>query len=293
MTDDRPTITPDPPTVEDLRVADEKRRAEMAEQRTRDEQASADRAARAVVIAADAELRAARLAEMAAQAQVEHATNNLAWASLPEYRRSVVFPKDFEADLEWERLVELGSYTIAGIQHPVARADIEFFVGQGGKHKKHLIVKGNTGTGKTCAAIAAGHALIRAGHHVRLVSQEKYLEEIMPEGKPRPALSAGTNLVPQSQEQFKRRVRRADVLILDDLGKGLEPGKLASRFVIEQMTSLIRDRAHMGKTTIFTTNLGARELAAMFDDRFMSSLGQDAVVAELIGPDRRKPLLDF
>ena len=272
-------IEPAPPTERDIRDATERRQRELAEQAERDARAEQDRRARATTIAAAETARAARLAALASE---ELAANDEAWESLPEHRKRVVFPRDFAADLEHEELLHLASWTIAHIQDPVVQAAIQRFVDHGHRHKPHLILRGNTGVGKTTAAIAAGHALIRDhGLHVRLVSQKKYLAEIMPDGTPRQGMT---------QDRFKRRMRRAEVLIISDLGKGLTVGQPASRFVQDELTDLIEARAD--RITIVETNLRAKQLATMFDDRFMSRLAGDAVAIPMVGRDLRQPI-DF
>ena len=280
-----PIITPAPPTDDDLRAATERKQAEVAEQARRERQAEADLARRAPLIAAEAQARAARLAELAAKEVATTTAAGEAWNTVDELRRTKVYPQDFAQDIKAEELLDLAGWTIPEIQDPLARTTIQQFVDQVGRHKKHLIITGSLGAGKTSAAIAAGHALVRKGFHTRLVTATGFINSTYPDAEPaRPGESA---------ERFKRRLIRTEVLIVDDLGKGLEPGEQASRWVQDHMTDLIGMRATAGRTTIFTTNFHAPQLRAIYDDRVMSRLGMDAVAADMVGPDLRQPLTDF
>lgn len=261
----------------DFSTAFEKAQAAHAADVDRYAAEAASRVERAALQAADAK---ARIARLRALADREFKSTEESWTTLDEHRRETIWPGDLRADVEAEGLIDVASWRVENMQDNLARAAVQLFISQVGREKLTLILHGGVGSGKTSTAIAAGRALIAAGYHCRLVSQRTYTESLMPDGEPRGGLS---------RAKWETRMKKAPVLILDDLGAGFAAGQRASDFVVKSLMDLIGSRVHSGLTTIVTTNLSSDQLRAVFDDPFMSRLGMDAVPVRMVGVDLRQP----
>lgn len=141
----------------------------------------------------------------------------------------------------------------------------------------NLILGGRVGSGKTSAAIAAGNHAADRGLMVRFVQHATYLRWLRPDGAP--------NNMPDWQ--IRKRFRDMDLLILDDLGAGLDLGEPATKFVRDETTALIGDRIDTSKATIITTNVRAEDLEVMIDDRLVSRLSKRGHALRFTGQDRR------
>lgn len=217
----------------------------------------------------------------------------------PAERRREVARMTWENSLRAGHATDLAHWrldTLATDQHPVQlRKYVEHIAAakQGGSAAKilNLVLGGRVGPGKTSAAIAAGHAAAEAGLLTRFVRHADYLTWLTPDGSP-----------PDLHDwQIERRYRDCDLLILDDLGAGLDPGQPASEFKRTQTLRLIGDRINSGKATIVTTNeaaeVTARDaqgvekltggLALMFGAQVISRLSERGHALRFVGPDRR------
>ncbi|MGL5816633.1 MAG: ATP-binding protein [Phycicoccus sp.] len=285
---DRPTITPPEPTEAEMAATTERRRAELAAAQERDRLAAEQLATRAAANSAAAQARLARLAA-AADHELRVTETAESWTDPATYRREEVFPRDFRRDLEWAEHVHLASWTLAKVDDRETLSDLRLFVNTGGTVKKTLVLYGGTGAGKTTAAIATAHQLMRAqGRQTRFISYPKYLDSQRPDG---------TNPDGVTSEKYAKRVTRADVLVIDDFAAGFPVGKApgdpvttVTRFVMDCTLDLLDARIDGSRATILTTNLSTKALSTMFDDRVMSRLGREAVVCEMKHVDRRAPV---
>ena len=157
----------------------------------------------------------------------------------------------------------------------------------------NLVIQGPKGTGKTATAVAAARDALAQGLRVRLVTHANYLDAT----KPNAVLPPGLTLA-----QYKARYAQADVLIVDDLAAmhaltadEVDPSQVgsASEHAIARTMELIGDRATAGKHTMVTTNLRYLHLEALYGARFTSRLGQNLLVAKMLGADLRAPCTDW
>ncbi|AXI91412.1 hypothetical protein SAM9427_37230 (plasmid) [Streptomyces sp. ETH9427] len=143
---------------------------------------------------------------------------------------------------------------------------------------RHLIAHGNTGSGKTVAAAAAGAFAVQCGLMARFVSHSKYLDWLRPDRAP-----SGL-----TQTQVVERYERCDLLILDDLCNELDG--YATTHVRTHTSNLITARLNSGRATLFTTNLDFAQVAEVLGDRLASRIGGQAKPVKMTGNDRRKPI---
>jgi chromosomal replication initiation ATPase DnaA len=139
------------------------------------------------------------------------------------------------------------------------------------RESRTLWLIGNTGTGKTHAAVAAGYAAAAHAVHARYVSQLDYLRQLRPGGSDEP-------------NRVRERFATTSLLVLDDFGA--ETGD-ASQFVRQELLSLLDERLSQGRRQIITTNADAPELCDIFGDRIMSRLRAGAARLKFQGRDRR------
>lgn len=203
------------------------------------------------------------------------------WADLREHQAAVRM-RAWHNDLAAAHQQALAAWTLDRLdedQHPKWLRRFVECIGQPGK-PLNLVLHGQVGPGKTSAAIAAGNLAASCGRTVRFVKHSAYVlwlrsKETWPEGLTGP--------------QIRARYRNCDLLILDDLGAGLDLDKEASRHVEAETEDLVGDRLTAGRTTIFTTNLVKDDLVRILGPRTMSRVSGGAVTREFTGPDRRKP----
>jgi chromosomal replication initiation ATPase DnaA len=138
-----------------------------------------------------------------------------------------------------------------------------------GRRFNPLFITGASGTGKTHLLHAVGNALVaaRAGTTVACLSAQVFMEELVA------ALDAGR------VEWWRRRYRRADVLLLDDIQ--LLAGRDRSQ---EELFNLFNAFADEGRQLAFTADRAPAQLAGIaprLTTRFEAGL-----VVELTAPDR-------
>ena len=78
------------------------------------------------------------------------------------------------------------------------------------------------------------------------------------------------------------RVLSADVVVWDDIAT-----KVGTEFELSHLLNLINMRMDAGKSNIFTSNLGKKELAMTLGDRLTSRIVNRSVDIELHGADKR------
>ena len=77
-------------------------------------------------------------------------------------------------------------------------------------------------------------------------------------------------------------VREADIVVWDDIA-----AKVGSEFELNHLLSIINYRIDAGKSNIFTTNLGPKELPAALGERLSSRICNKSFEIELKGSDKR------
>jgi DNA replication protein DnaC len=135
-----------------------------------------------------------------------------------------------------------------------------------------LLLWGSNGTGKTCMAIVIAKEFRRRGNTAlfieaadikRFVIQHEMFDE---------------------DQTYWDRAMSVDVLVIDDLGKGVQDGTgLGARLIDE----LIRHRNASRLVTLITTNMNQRVLAEELKVSTVSSLKEHVFPIHVSGIDRR------
>jgi Mrp family chromosome partitioning ATPase len=151
-------------------------------------------------------------------------------------------------------------------------------------HALMLVLAGRTGAGKSFAALAlAAEAALRGAAVefarrrpllVRRWTVDGYLSALRPDGSPEPGWL------------IRHRASTAELLILDDLGAGLDGP--ASEHARRELTELLSGRLEAGRRTVVTTNLQSAEVRAMYGDQVLSRLTECATALLFLGSDRRQ-----
>ena len=81
---------------------------------------------------------------------------------------------------------------------------------------------------------------------------------------------------------INKYVLDADIVVWDDIAT-----KVGTEFELNNLLNLINMRMDKGKTNIFTSNLGARELTTSLGERLTSRIVNRSVDIELHGADKR------
>jgi DNA replication protein DnaC len=83
-------------------------------------------------------------------------------------------------------------------------------------------------------------------------------------------------------EFINAHVKEADLVVWDDIA-----AKVGSEFELNHLLSLINYRIDAGKSNIFTSNLGPRELKNALGERLASRICNKSIDIELKGSDKR------
>ena len=137
---------------------------------------------------------------------------------------------------------ELQLYPVSGFQQERLKLDgiVKFALGK--SEKKWLYLFGGPGTGKTYTGILAALFAIVSGRTALYVNTPDLLEAMRP----------GHD---EDGKQWMNMCKRADLLILDDIGQ--EKG---SEWVSERLYLVINNRYREGKNTVFTSNFSLEDL---------------------------------
>lgn len=154
-------------------------------------------------------------------------------------------------------------YRTCDVEHPEVRDWCSRVLGG---HAVSLLLQGPKGTGKTGNAWAAWPHLIRLGWVGvwKATTEVDYLDGLI------------------NDKAMAGPLRRADVLLLDDVGAAAVSDWSRSR-----VFALIDARWLAGRPTILTTNLTAQQLSQHLGDRAASRIASEAAVVTLTGADRR------
>lgn len=101
---------------------------------------------------------------------------------------------------------------------------------------------------------------------------------------PRYLLALKENISGHSEyaEFINANIKEADLVVWDDIA-----AKVGSEFELNHLLSLINYRMDAGKSNIFTTNLGPRELKTALGERLASRISNKSINIELKGSDKR------
>jgi DNA replication protein DnaC len=130
------------------------------------------------------------------------------------------------------------------------------------------------GTGKTLIASLLFKELIKRGHGGFFTTFADMID----------TFSAGWK-DPESQRWFDSRVRHAEVLIIDDIGREAEYRRAIAD---DMLDSVVRSRAYHQRPTIITTNFSRDQLQDRYSPNIVSLLEESFIFCEVSGEDRRE-----
>lgn len=88
---------------------------------------------------------------------------------------------------------------------------------------------------------------------------------------------------PDGEPETFSRVKRASILLLDDLG-----AEKPTDWATERLFAVVDARYNAMKATIYTSNLPPDQIATRLGERVASRLAEDTLVVPLLGQDRRR-----
>ena len=175
------------------------------------------------------------------------------------------------------------SYTFASFKPYVspgaARAveKVEKYLGEWDENReagKGLYLCGGVGTGKTHLAVAVMNELIRRR---RVPSLFVTVPELLDN------LRGAYNDPGRNLDEWMHAVKNADLLLLDDLGS-----EKATAWVQERLFVIVNHRYREALPTIFTSNIGPKDLTAQLGERTASRIIAMCEGIELTGSDYRE-----
>lgn len=137
-----------------------------------------------------------------------------------------------------------------------------------------LFIWGPNGMGKTSAAVVLAKEFRRRGRTVLFMACSEIKSAIID----KTAFDGETRLW--------ERAKTVEVLVLDDLGKGVQDG---TGFGLRALDELLRTRNANKKTTFITTNMTpGKQLEGELKKSTLHSLKESIIPVKFDGPDRRE-----
>lgn len=141
------------------------------------------------------------------------------------------------------------------------------------KSSKSILMKGDTGLGKTHLSLAIANEVINSGYSVVYVSAPDILSRIEREH---------FSYEYSKEQETMQSLLDCDLLILDDLGT-----EFSTQFSSTAVYNLFNARINLGKPMIINTNLTPKELELNYSQRFLSRAKAVCEVLTFIGSDIR------
>lgn len=138
---------------------------------------------------------------------------------------------------------------------------------------KNIIMKGNTGLGKTHLSLAIAREVLEKGYGVVYCSTPEILSKLEKE-------HFGKNADNSDSEEM---LKQCDLLILDDLGS-----EFHTSFTKNTIYNIINSRLIHRKATIISTNLDFDELENIYSKRLISRLYGEYTIMSFVGTDIRQ-----
>ena len=153
---------------------------------------------------------------------------------------------------------------------------IQKFVNEGYNLFLHSYICGN---GKTSWAIR-----LLSSYFYKIWPQSTYGCQGLFVSVPRYLLALKENISGHSEyaDFINQHILEADIVVWDDIA-----AKAGTEFELNHLFNLINTRIDSGKSNIFTSNLGKRELAAALGERLASRICNKSMEIELRGSDKR------
>jgi DNA replication protein DnaC len=140
-----------------------------------------------------------------------------------------------------------------------------------------LIISGSIGTGKSLMAYLMVKDLISAGTTCHVTTFSNMID-----------LFAAGWYSPEDKAWFNGKVRNADVLLIDDLGR--EHNKSDTAVGTTMIEAVVRDRVNRGLPTLVTTNLSRDEVRQGYGPHTMSLLVEKSEFVTMDGIDQREAI---
>lgn len=139
------------------------------------------------------------------------------------------------------------------------------------KTARGLLLAGGCGSGKTHLAAAIVNALIERGYRGVFLTSGRYLDSLK-----------GAFGNAERMRAVQEEARRADLLVLDDLG-----AETISDWGKSELFALLNDRYEQMLPTVLTTNLTMKELTSRLGERTVSRIAEMTDGVRIAAPDRR------
>ena len=137
-----------------------------------------------------------------------------------------------------------------------------------------ILYYGSWGTGKTLLAALTAKELVKLGYSVYFATFTQMIDEFT---------RGWANTV--DKDRFEDKVIKADVFILDDVGKEFRSHSNLSEATFDHV---LRQRALDNRSTFMTTNLNTDELNEGYGSAIFSLLKERMIVQEATGVDYRE-----
>jgi len=141
-------------------------------------------------------------------------------------------------------------------------------------NSRNILMRGNTGLGKTHLSLAIAREVIENGFGVIYCSTPEILSKLEKE-------RFGKSY--ENSEDSEETLKECDLLILDDVGSEFQ-----TSFTKNIIYNIINFRISHQKPTIISTNLELEELETIYSQRLVSRLWGEYVIMNFVGRDIRQ-----
>lgn len=138
-------------------------------------------------------------------------------------------------------------------------------------NSENILMKGNTGLGKTHLSLAIANEVLRKGYGVIYVSAPVLLQRL-----------EKNYFSSDKSDDIESLITNCDLLIIDDLGT-----EFHNNFSSTQLYNICNNRMLKGKPIIISTNLSPEKMKDEYSERFVSRIFGNAQRLDFIGNDIR------
>lgn len=139
------------------------------------------------------------------------------------------------------------------------------------EHSGSILMKGNTGLGKTHLSLAIANEVLKKGYGVIYVSAPVLLQKL-----------EKNYFSGDKSDDIEQLVTDCDLLIIDDLGT-----EFKTQFSSSQLYNVCNSRILKNKPIIINTNLSPEEMKDDYSERFVSRIFGGAQTLDFLGEDIR------
>lgn len=139
------------------------------------------------------------------------------------------------------------------------------------EHSCSILMKGNTGLGKTHLSLAIANEVLKKGYGVIYVSAPVLLQRL-----------EKNYFSGDKSDDIEQLVTECDLLIIDDLGT-----EFKTQFSSSQLYNICNSRILKSKPIIISTNLSPEKMKDDYSERFVSRIFGGAQTLDFLGEDIR------